>query len=167
MIPLIWNSMMSWAGGWFFLMAAEQFTLGNHSFQLPGLGSYLQTAANAGNMGALLLGLVTLVVVIVLLDQLLWRPLIAWADRFKVEQTASGQPPTSFVLRSLRRSALLAWLKSARLQPGGERLDRSPESARFLRLANRPCALSLGSTRQESIADEKPPGAHGLPRSGV
>ncbi|HEY7356850.1 MAG TPA: ABC transporter permease subunit, partial [Ktedonobacterales bacterium] len=56
LIALIWNSMMSWAGGWFFLMAAEQFTLGEHSFQLPGLGSYLQTAANAGNVGALLLG---------------------------------------------------------------------------------------------------------------
>src|SRR5579872_2107946 len=56
MIPLIWNSMMSWAGGWFFLMAAEQFTLGSHSFQLPGLGSYLQTAANDGDIGALLLG---------------------------------------------------------------------------------------------------------------
>jgi NitT/TauT family transport system permease protein len=56
-IPLIWNSMMSWAGGWFFLMAAEQLTLGSQSFQLPGLGSYLQAAANAGNTGALLLGL--------------------------------------------------------------------------------------------------------------
>ena len=52
-IGLIWNSMMSWAGGWFFLMASEQFTLGSHSFQLPGLGSYLQAAANAGNTGAI------------------------------------------------------------------------------------------------------------------
>ena len=61
MIGLIWNSMMSWAGGWFFLMASEQFTLGNKSFQLPGLGSYLQIAANEGNTGALLLGLFTLI----------------------------------------------------------------------------------------------------------
>ncbi len=76
-LALIWNSMMSWAGSWFFLMAAGQLTLGNHSFQLPGLGSYLQTAANAGNVGALLLGPLTLIVVIVLLDQVLWRPLIA------------------------------------------------------------------------------------------
>jgi len=73
-IPLVWNSMMSWAGGWFFLMAAEQLTLGSQSFQLPGLGSYLQAAANDGNSGALFLGLGTLIAVIVLLDQFLWRP---------------------------------------------------------------------------------------------
>ncbi len=124
MIALIWNSMMSWAGGWFFLMAAEQFTLGSHSFQLPGLGSYLQTAANACNVGALLLGLFTLIVVIVLLDQLLWRPLIAWADRFKVEQTASGQAPTSVVLQLLRRSAFLEWTQEQALRPAGAWVDR-------------------------------------------
>ncbi len=123
-IALIWNSMMSWAGGWFFLMAAEQFTLGRQSFQLPGLGSYLATAANAGNVGALLLGLFTLIAVIVLLDQLLWRPLIAWADRFKFEQTASSQAPTSTVLRLLRRSELIAWLQHAVFRPAGETLDR-------------------------------------------
>ena len=123
-IPLIWNSMMSWAGGWFFLIAAEQFTLGSHDFRLPGLGSYLQTAANAGDVGALLLGLLALIVVIVLLDQLLWRPLIAWADKFKVEQTAGGQTPTSPVLRVLRRSALLDWTERRALQPCGEGLDR-------------------------------------------
>jgi NitT/TauT family transport system permease protein len=124
MIALIWNSMMSWAGGWFFLMAAEQFTLGSHSFQLPGLGSYLATAANAGDVGALLLGLLTLIVIIVLLDQLLWRPLIAWADRFKFEQTASSQAPTSTVLRLLRRSELLYWLQQVVFRPIGETIDR-------------------------------------------
>ncbi len=125
LIGLIWNSMMSWAGGWFFLMAAEQFTLGPRSFQLPGLGSYLQTAANAGNVGALLLGLLTLIIVIVLLDQLLWRPLIAWADRFKVEQTASGQAPTSAVLQLLRRSALVEWTQEHALRLAGAACDRS------------------------------------------
>ncbi len=148
MIPLIWNSMMSWAGGWFFLMAAEQFTLGSQNFQLPGLGSYLQTAANAGNIGALLLGLATLIIVIVLLDTFLWRPLIAWADRFKVEQTASGQPPTSFVLRWLRRSALLDWLTRRVFTPGFEQLDRL-----LSRLqpppGQSPSRMALGSTEQE------------------
>ncbi len=94
MIGLIWNSMMSWAGGWFFLMASEQFTSGSHSFQLPGLGSYLQAAANAGNTGAILLGLLTLILLIVLLDLLFWRPLVAWADKFKVEQAAALMPRT-------------------------------------------------------------------------
>ncbi len=107
MIGLIWNSMMSWAGGWFFLMASEQFTLGSRSFQLPGLGSYLQMAANTGNAGALLLGLVTLITLIVLLDLLFWRPLVAWADKFKVELSSGADVPHSLVLDTLRRSALL------------------------------------------------------------
>ena len=125
MIPLIWNSMMSWAGGWFFLLAAEQFSLGpNHNFQLPGLGSYLQTAANVNNIGALFLGLFTLILVIVLLDQFLWRPLIAWADRFKVEQTVSGPPPQSFVLRALRRSALIDWFNRTVAAPAVQEIDR-------------------------------------------
>jgi NitT/TauT family transport system permease protein len=71
MIGLIWNSMMSWAGGWFFLMASEQFTLGNRSFHLSWLGSYLQAAANAGNTWATLLGLATLIALIVSLALLL------------------------------------------------------------------------------------------------
>ena len=125
MIPLIWNSMMSWAGGWFFLLAAEQFSLGgSHNFRLPGLGSYLQTAANENNVGALLLGLLALVIVIVLLDQLLWRPLIAWADRFKLEQTSGGPPPHSFVLRALRRSALVDAFNRRVTVPAMEAVDR-------------------------------------------
>jgi NitT/TauT family transport system permease protein len=146
MIGLIWNSMMSWAGGWFFLMAAEQFTLGDHSFQLPGLGSYLQTAADAGNVGALLLGLFTLIVVIVLLDQLLWRPLIAWADRFKVEQTASGQAPTSAVLQMLRRSALLEWTQEHALRPTGRWIDRG--MSQLLAFSGSRAPLSAGTTTQ-------------------
>src|SRR5215467_8081126 len=73
-IGLVWNSMMSVAGGWFFLMACEMFVLGKRDFRLPGLGSYLQTAASAGNLSAILWGLATMVTVIVLTDQLVWRP---------------------------------------------------------------------------------------------
>jgi NitT/TauT family transport system permease protein len=149
MIPLIWNSMMSWAGGWFFLMAAEQFTLGTHSFQLPGLGSYLQTAANEGHVGALLLGLGTLIALIVLLDQFLWRPLVAWADRFKMEQTASGQAPTSFVLRLLRRSTLVEWAEERVFHPTGDRVDRL--LGKFLPSpAVAPVRMTLGSTMPEA-----------------
>jgi NitT/TauT family transport system permease protein len=78
-LGLIWNSMMSWAGGWFFLMAAETFTVGSRDFRLAGLGSFLQAAANAGDLRLVLLGLSTLVFVIVLMDQLIWRPILAWA----------------------------------------------------------------------------------------
>jgi NitT/TauT family transport system permease protein len=124
MIGLIWNSMMSWAGGWFFLMASEQFTLGSSSFQLPGLGSYLQAAANAGNTGAILLGLLTLIILIVLLDLLFWRPLVAWADKFKVEQSSGADTPHSPVLNVLRRSVLLATLSSRVFAPVGRMLAR-------------------------------------------
>jgi NitT/TauT family transport system permease protein len=95
-IPLIWNSMMSWAGGWFFLMAAEIFTVGQQSFRLPGLGSYLQTAALQGNYTALAWGLGVLTIVILVMDQWIWRPLLAWADRFKIEMAESDNPPTSW-----------------------------------------------------------------------
>jgi NitT/TauT family transport system permease protein len=147
-------------------MAAEQFTLGSHNFQLPGLGSYLQMAANAGNVGALLLGLLTLIVVIVLLDQLLWRPLIAWADRFKFEQTASGQAPTSAVLRVLRRSMLLEWIQQHALRPAGETIDRA--ISRFLAVSGSEAIVASGITRQVGLpipAQRKNTGAvRGIPR---
>ncbi|HTP09961.1 MAG TPA: ABC transporter permease subunit, partial [Anaerolineae bacterium] len=101
---LIWNSMVSWAGGWFFLMAAESFNVGNRDFRLPGLGSYLQQASNAGDTTAIVLGIATLILVIVLLDQLVWRPLLVWADRFKVEMATGENPPTSWFYDILSRS---------------------------------------------------------------
>jgi len=124
MIGLIWNSMMSWAGGWFFLMASEQFTLGSRSFQLPGLGSYLQAAANAGNTGDILLGLATLIALIILLDFLFWRPLVAWADKFKVELSSGADTPHSPVLDALRRSALIALVNRKVFRPIGRLLSR-------------------------------------------
>ena len=99
-IGLVWNSMMSVAGGWFFLMACEMFVLGKRDFRLPGLGSYLQTAASTGDTQAILWGITAMVAVIVLLDQLIWRPVIAWAENFKVEQVESTDAPTSWLLES-------------------------------------------------------------------
>ncbi|GIW09701.1 MAG: ABC transporter permease [Dehalococcoidia bacterium] len=151
LIPLVWNSMMSWAGGWFFLMAAEQFTLGEKGFQLPGLGSYLRTAADAGDVGALALGLGTLIATILLLDQLLWRPLIAWADRFKVEQTAGGQAPSSFVLAMLQRSVLLTWLARHVLRPTGYWFDRL--MSRLLPAS--PATLAPGPKARQSFSGRR------------
>ncbi|WP_231577961.1 ABC transporter permease [Thermorudis peleae] len=124
LIPLLWNSMMSWAGGWFFLMASEQFTLGQQSFLLPGLGAYLKVAADRGDLHALGLGLLALIIVIVLLDQFLWRPLLAWADRFKVEQTTGLVTPSSWVLEILQRSLLLTWARDHLVAPTARSLDR-------------------------------------------
>ena len=120
-VGLVWNSMMSWAGGWFFLMEAEMFTLGARSFRLPGLGSYLYTAS--GHPRAEAGGLAMLVLVIVALDQLLWRPLIAWADKFKVETVGTQAPPRSAVLMLLRRSRILAWVTAHGVSPVVESID--------------------------------------------
>ena len=122
-IGLVWNSMMSWAGGWFFLIASEQFTLGDKDFRLRGLGSYLKAAADAGNVGALLLGLATLIAIIVMLDQLLWRPLVAWSEKFRFEQTESGEVATSPVLTALRRSRVIEWLQERAWPAIGSGLD--------------------------------------------
>ncbi|MBI1281045.1 MAG: ABC transporter permease subunit [Anaerolineaceae bacterium] len=127
-LPLIWNSVMSWAGGWFFLMAAEIFTLGDRDFRLPGLGAYLQTAASKGDSQALMLGIVTLVLIIVLLDQLVWRPLLSWAERFKVSQVANDNPASSWFLDGLRRSHLASAFTNRVVNPLINRLN-----ARFSR----------------------------------
>jgi NitT/TauT family transport system permease protein len=122
-IGLIWNSMMSVAGGWFFLMACEMFVLGNRDLRLPGLGSYLQTAANAGDTPAILWGLAAMVAVIVLIDRLVWRPVIAWGERFKFEQVEAAETPTSGVLDWLRHSRLLSRTAQLSVAPTLERVD--------------------------------------------
>jgi NitT/TauT family transport system permease protein len=146
MIGLIWNSMMSWAGGWFFLMASEQFTLGDRSFQLPGLGSYLQLAANTGNTSALLMGLFALIALIVLLDFFFWRPLVAWADKFKLELSSEADAPTSPVLDLLRNSALIAATNRKVFRPLGNMLAS---------LLNRLQPLPDSSTIQEKLPARK------------
>jgi NitT/TauT family transport system permease protein len=122
-ISLIWNSMMSWAGGWFFLMAAEIFTVGQREFHLPGLGAYLQMAALQGNFRALFWGLGTLLLVILLMDQLVWRPLLAWGDRFKLEMVESDNPPTSWFYDLWSEARLTRWIWEKILSPLAERLD--------------------------------------------
>jgi len=122
-ISLTWNSMMSWAGGWFFLMAAETFTVGEKDFRLAGIGSYLQQAANEQDYRAIALGLITLVAVIILLDQLLWRPLLAWTDRFTVSTVEDHEPATSWFYEVWRDSWLAHTLSQRLFAPAAERLD--------------------------------------------
>jgi NitT/TauT family transport system permease protein len=122
-IGLIWNSMMSVAGGWFFLMACEMFVLGNRDLRLPGLGSYLQTAANAGNTRAILAGLAIMIGVIVLIDRVVWRPVITWAEKFKFEQVEAAEAPRSHILDLLRRSRLLSLAARKSVMPVREALD--------------------------------------------
>jgi len=117
-IGLVWNSMMSVAGAWFFLMACEQFG----DFRLPGLGSYLQAAADNGDTRSILLGIVTMIAVIVLIDQFVWRPVIAWAEKFKMEQVESVSTPTSWVLDFLKRSRGVALFRKRAVRPLREQL---------------------------------------------
>ena len=117
-IGLVWNSMMSVAGAWFFLMACEQFG----SFRLPGLGSYLQAAADSGDTRSIVVGILTMVAVIVLIDQFVWRPVIAWAEKFKFEQVESASAPTSWVLDFLRRSPGVALFRKRAVRPLREQL---------------------------------------------
>ncbi|HEX4824233.1 MAG TPA: ABC transporter permease subunit [Candidatus Polarisedimenticolaceae bacterium] len=124
-IGLIWNSVMSWAGGWFFLMASEIFKVGSHDFRLPGLGSYLQTAASTGDLRAVLLGVVTLVAIVVVLDQVVWRPLLAWATKFKIESVEGEQPQTSWFRDALDGSRLAAEIRTRVIAPLGDRMDRA------------------------------------------
>lgn len=122
-IGLIWNSMMSWSGGWFFLMAAEIFTVGERDFRLLGLGAYLHQAADQGDYQAIAWGIATLVLVIVLLDQLVWRPLLAWSDRFSLEMVENDNPPTSWFYDLLQRAYVARWVDRHVRQPLLETVD--------------------------------------------
>jgi NitT/TauT family transport system permease protein len=130
-IGLVWNSIVSVAGGWFALIACEMFTMGDRSFQLPGLGSYLQTATANGDIKALVAGFAAVILIVVATDQLIWRPLIAWSDKFKFEQVESADRVTSPVLELLRRSNLFSSLPDrifAKIdEPIFRRLARSHE----------------------------------------
>jgi NitT/TauT family transport system permease protein len=140
-IGLVWNSMMSVAGGWFFLMACEMFVLGSRDFRLPGLGSYLQTAASAGDTRSILWGVTTMIAVIVLLDQFVWRPVIAWAEKFKVEQVESADVPHSWVLDALHHSRTLARLREKAFFPLRESL-----MSHFSRRRDTPPVTVTGTT---------------------
>ena len=119
-IGLVWNSMVSVAGGWFFLMACEMFVLGTRDFRLPGLGSFLQTAAGTGNKTAMAWGLFVMVSIIVATDQLIWRPVIVWSDKFKFEQVESAAHVRSPLLHLLQRSKALASLARHTTEPIAE-----------------------------------------------
>jgi len=116
-IGLVWNSMMSVAGGWFFLMACEMFVLGNRDFRLPGLGSFLQTAAGHGDTRAILWGVTAMIAVIVFLDQLVWRPIIVWADKFKFEQVESSGAAQTTLLSLIGRASIVIRLYRLLIQP--------------------------------------------------
>ena len=104
---LIWNTMMSMSGGWFFVVASEAITVGNTTVTLPGIGSYVALAIKEQNLPAIGYAILTMLLVIIAYDQLLFRPVVAWADKFRFEQTASANAPTSWMLDLFRRTRAL------------------------------------------------------------
>lgn len=117
MIGLVWNSMMSFGGGWFFLAASEAISVLGQDIRLPGVGSYLATAIEAGNMQAIAYSIITMIVMILLVDQLFWRPLVVWSKKFKMELTETADTSTSFVYEMLFRSDLINMIGNVLLSP--------------------------------------------------
>jgi NitT/TauT family transport system permease protein len=104
---LIWNTMMSMSGGWFFVVASEAITVGNTTVTLPGIGSYVGLAIQKQNLPAIGYAILAMLLVIIAYDQLLFRPVVAWADKFRFEQTAAATAPTSWMLDLFRRTRAL------------------------------------------------------------
>ncbi|RQS33674.1 ABC transporter permease subunit [Burkholderia sp. Bp8992] len=141
---LIWNMMMSMSGGWFFVVASEAITVGNQTITLPGIGAYLAQAISDKNLGAVGWVIVAMSVVILAYDQFLFRPLVAWADKFRMENTASGDAPQSWLLDMMRRTHLIHQL----LVPAGWLLS---QAARIpLRLPSLQGTRSRGASARRS-----------------
>ncbi len=103
---LVWNTMMSMSGGWFFVVASEAISVGNTTITLPGIGAYVSTAISEKDLGAVAWSVLAMLIIILIYDQLLFRPLVAWADRFRFEQSAGAPPPRSWVLDLVKRAHL-------------------------------------------------------------
>jgi NitT/TauT family transport system permease protein len=112
LLSLIWNSIMSMAGGWFLLMVNEAFKLGDRDFRLPGLGSYMSVAASEGNVLAMFQAIIAMIFLIVFLDQLLWRPLVVWSQKIRVEETGPAVLAESWFLNLIKSSHLFAFFKA-------------------------------------------------------
>jgi NitT/TauT family transport system permease protein len=104
---LVWNTMMSMSGGWFFVVASEAISVGDTTWKLPGIGSYVAVALEQRNVGAVVWAIFAMFIVIMAYDQLLFRPLVAWSAKFRVETTAAANPPDPWMLALLRRTRLL------------------------------------------------------------
>jgi len=143
-IGLVWNSMMSMAGGWFFLMINESFQLGQRDFRLPGIGSYMSVAVEQGRGSAMVLAILAMTTMIVVLDQLLWRPVVVWAQKFRVEEGGEQVLMTSWFLN---------WFRASRLIRALRRLAR-----RSLRRFTRRPVTVASSPASEPVAAERSAG---------
>jgi len=143
MIGLVWNGMMSFGGGWFFLTASELITVNGQGHVLPGIGSYVGTASANGQLGRVLMAIAVMIVLVLGVNFLFWRPLVAWSEKFRVEQSEAAEQPRSIMLDILRRSRLPR-LAGRLLRPMTVGLDRM---TRVFGLADRPLAPNVARRR--------------------
>lgn len=130
-VGLVWNGMMSMAGGWFFLAASEAMVLGDKDFRLPGIGAYMSVAQDKGDTGAMIGAIAAMIIMIVLVDQLFWRPLVAWSEKFNVGDVKASEAPTSWVLDLLRKSGLIRAIGEAFENLRGDRARKpKPQKSR-------------------------------------
>ena len=122
MIPLVWNGMMSFGGAWFFLAASESISVLNHTYALPGIGSYVAAAISQSDLGEVGIAIAVMIVLVIAVNVVFWRPLVAWSERFRAEESAAAERPRSVVLDLLRHSAVPA-LVARPLRPVGRVLD--------------------------------------------
>ncbi len=122
---LVWNTMMSMSGGWFFVVASEAITVGSTTITLPGIGAYVSTAIEQRDLAAVAWSVLAMLVIILLYDQLLFRPLVAWAEKFRFEQSAGAPPPRSWVLDLVKRAHLFQLVLSP-VGGAGRALARLP-----------------------------------------
>lgn len=111
-VNLTWNSIMSMAGGWFFLTVCEAFTLGKQNYRLPGLGAYMAVAMEKGDSRAIVLGILAMALVIIVLDILIWRPALAFVHRFRLEETADASAQETLVNFTIQESTIVRFFNS-------------------------------------------------------
>lgn len=147
MIPLVWNGMMSFGGGWFFLIASEVISVNNHVYALPGIGAYVAAASQHEEIGRLLLAIGVMVVMVVGVNLVFWRPLTAWAERFRPGDTV-GEQQRSVVLDVVRRSVIPGLVARA-ARPIGSALEWA---TRPFGIADRPLRVNATRRRAGDIA---------------
>ena len=147
MIPLVWNGMMSFGGAWFFLAASETISVVNHHYALPGMGSYAAAAIAQGDLGKVGIAIVVMIVLVIGVNFFFWRPMIAWSERFRMEESEAAERPRSVVLEILRHSSVPQRI-GRRLRPAAAALDRV---TRPFGLAEHPLYVSRARERTGDI----------------
>jgi NitT/TauT family transport system permease protein len=142
---LVWNTMMSMSGGWFFVVAAEAISVGDQTWKLPGIGSYVALALEQRDIWAVFYAILTMLAVILAYDQLLFRPLVAWSAKFRFEDTPAAAPREPWLLRLMRRTQLL--------RQGGEAFGRALADLGGLRLAPRILPTAAARPGREILGD--------------